>query len=220
MEETKSYSVLIEGNIASGKSTVIKMLERELEGKVKVFYEPLNEWTNFCGENLLQQMYNNPKANSFMFQTFVQYTMTKIQFEENKDLIKVTERSLISERYVFIEALRILNHITPLQYEILNSWFKFLSEKIPKVDEVIYLRTSPLIAFGRLRGRNRSEETEVGKDYLTLLHSLHENWLVDKVHGELPFHLTIIDQDKSLKELEPEIKTLAERLKSKLTISN
>ena len=216
MAETKSYSVLIEGNIASGKSTVIKMLEKELEGHVKVFFEPLNEWTNFCGENLLQKMYEDPKNNSFMFQTFVQYTMTKIQFEEVTGLIKVTERSLISERRIFIEALRLLNFITPLQYEILNAWFEFLSEKIPKIDEMIYLRTSPLIAFGRLRGRNRSEETEVSKDYLSLLHSLHENWLINKVHGELPFKLTIIDQDKSLRELEPEIKLLAARLESQL----
>ena len=207
------YSVLIEGNIASGKSTVIDILKNKLGEVAQVHTEPLQEWTNFCGENLLQQMYENPKKNSFMFQTFVQYTMTKIQLEQAPNKVKITERSLLSERYVFIEAIRILKHISPIEYEILVAWFKLIDSKLPPVDEVIYLRTSPLIALGRLRGRNRVGEESVSKEYLSLLHSLHESWLVDWDQGDLPFKLTIIDQDKPLRELEPEIEAIAQRLK-------
>jgi deoxyadenosine/deoxycytidine kinase len=207
------YSILIEGNIASGKSTVIKLLEKKLEGQVRTFTEPLDDWTNFCGENLLQKMYEDPQNNSFLFQTFVQYTMAKIQFEETPNLIKIAERSLISERYVFIEAIRVLNFISPLQYEVLNAWYQFLATKIPKVDEVIYLRTTPLIALGRLRGRNRTEEDTVNKEYLELLHTLHENWLVQNRQGPLPFKLTIINQDLPLKEIDVELDKIVERLK-------
>jgi deoxyadenosine/deoxycytidine kinase len=214
MNNKIGYSILIEGNIASGKSTIIKLLENKLGKDAKVFVEPLNEWTNFCGENLLKQMYENPKENSFLFQTFVQYTMTKIQFTEVDNKVKVTERSLLSERFVFIEAIRILNHITPIQYEVLIAWFNLLNAKTPPVDEVIYLRTSPLVALGRLRGRNRPEEESVSKEYLQLLHSLHENWLIEQNQSQLPFRLTIIDQDRPLKEIEPEIDQLAKRLKT------
>ena len=214
--QSKSYSVLIEGNIASGKSTIIKLLKDKLGDDAQVFVEPLNEWTNFCGENLLKQMYDDPKENSFLFQTFVQYTMTKIQFIEVKNKIKITERSLLSERFVFIEAIRILENVSPIQYEVLVAWFNLLNAKIPSVDEVIYLRTSPLVALGRLRGRNRSEEDSVDKEYLQLLHSLHENWLIDQSKGQLPFKLTVIDQDRPLKEIEPELEQIARRFKSYL----
>ena len=208
------YSVLIEGNIASGKSTIIELLRLKLGEVAQVHCEPLNEWTNFCGENLLQQMYEDPKKNSFLFQTFVQYTMAKIQFEEAPNKIKITERSLLSERFVFIEAIRILKHISPLQYEVLVAWFNLINSKITPANEVIYLRTSPLVALGRLRGRNRVGEESVSKEYLSLLHSLHESWLIDWEQGDLPYKLTIIDQDKPLKELEPEIDGIVERLRS------
>ena len=207
------YSILIEGNIASGKSTVIKLLEKKLENRAQTFIEPLSEWTNFCGENLLQKMYEDPTSNSFMFQTFVQYTMAKIQFEETPDKIKITERSLMSERYVFIEAIRTLNFISPIQYEILNVWYQFLVNKTPIVNEVIYLQTTPLIALGRLRGRNRTEEDTVSKEYLELLHTLHENWLIKRRQGDLPFKLTIINQDLPLKEIEKELDIIVDRLK-------
>ena len=208
------YSVLIEGNIASGKSTIIELLRSKLGDVAQVHCEPLDEWTNFCGENLLQQMYEDPKKNSFLFQTFVQYTMAKIQFEEAPNKIKITERSLLSERFVFIEAIRILKHISPLQYEVLVAWFNLINSKITPANEVIYLRTSPLVALGRLRGRNRVGEESVSKEYLSLLHSLHESWLIDWEQGDLPYKLTIIDQDKPLKELEPEIDGIVERLRS------
>ena len=140
--------------------------------------------------------------------------MAKIQFEEAPNKIKITERSLTSERFVFIEAIRILKHITPLQYEVLVAWFNLINSKVTPANEVIYLRTSPLVALGRLRGRNRTGEESVSKEYLALLHSLHESWLIDWEQGDLPFKLTIIDQDKPLKELEPEIDELVQRLKS------
>jgi deoxyadenosine/deoxycytidine kinase len=206
------YSVMIEGNIASGKSTVIKILEEKLGQNATVFSEPLHEWTNFCGENLLQKMYDNPKENAFLFQTYVQYTMSKIQFEEVSKAIKITERSLHSERHVFVEGIKILNYISQIQYEVLVAWFNLLAEKVPPVDEVIYLRTSPLVAFGRLQDRNRTEETSVSKEYLALLHSLHENWLINETFGKLPFKLTVINQDQTLKELEPEFDLITKRL--------
>jgi thymidylate kinase len=48
-----TYSVLIEGNIASGKTTAIKILERNLKDKVKVFEEPY-----IHGPIIMEQIYS------------------------------------------------------------------------------------------------------------------------------------------------------------------
>ena len=95
---SKVYSVLVEGNIASGKSTFLRNVGIRFSDKVNITYEPLNEWTNFGGKNLLKQLYTNPKKFSFQFQTFVQLTMARTQFATTAESLRFSERSLYSER--------------------------------------------------------------------------------------------------------------------------
>lgn len=64
---------------------------------------------------------------------------------------------------------------------MLKAWFEFL-RSCPKevdlsVDLVIYLRTTPEVAYQRLKARARSEEKIVSLEYLQDLHNLHEKWL-------------------------------------------
>jgi deoxynucleoside kinase len=140
--------------------------------------------------------------------------MAQIQFEEIKDKIKITERSLLSERFVFIEAIKSLNFIDKTQYHILVDWFNLVESKVPPVNEVIYLRTSPEIAFNRLKLRNRPEEQTVSLEYIQLLFNLYENWLIHQTFGELPFKVTIVDQDKDLESFNQEMSTLTNRLEA------
>lgn len=46
-----------------------------------------------------------------------------------------------------------------------------------KLDAIIYLRTTPEIAFERVKKRNRPEEVEISLEYITLLHTLYEKWI-------------------------------------------
>ena len=45
-------------------------------------------------------------------------------------------------------------------------------------DVIVYLRTSPKIAFTRIRKRNRKGEEDLTPDYLMKLHSYYDNWLL------------------------------------------
>ena len=69
--------------------------------------------------------------------------------------------------------------MSPSEFEVLDSWFEFL-KSCPSVDlgvdMVIYLRTSPEVAYQRLKARARSEEKLVPIEYLRELHDLHENF--------------------------------------------
>jgi deoxyadenosine/deoxycytidine kinase len=206
------YSVLVEGNIASGKSTFLKKVERTLLDQAKVTYEPLDQWTSFKGLNLLKELYLNPKRFSFQFQTFVQLTMARIQLQETTDKFRFSERSLFSERFVFIEALKALQHISPTEYDILVEWFEFLEPKIQPVNELIYLRTTPAVAFRRLQSRGRNEEAPVTIEYIELIHSLHEQWLIEKTlptsENFKKITVRIVNQDKTLDELKPEFESI------------
>ena len=82
---------------------------------------------------------------------------------------------------------------------MLKAWFEFL-RSCPKevdlsVDLVIYLRTTPEVAYQRLKARARSEEKIVSLEYLQDLHNLHEKWLQQgaEVLGSSSFKILISD---------------------------
>ena len=74
-EKKRPFTVVVEGNIGSGKTTFLDhFMKNEM---VEVVTEPVEEWRNVGGHNLLQLMYENPSRWSHMFQSYVQLTMTK-----------------------------------------------------------------------------------------------------------------------------------------------
>ena len=58
----RPFTVLVEGNIGSGKSTYMKHCYDHGTG-VDIIMEPVDKWTdlNATGLNLLQMMYEDPK---------------------------------------------------------------------------------------------------------------------------------------------------------------
>ena len=55
---------MFEGNIASGKSTILKIFETHKHSTnltLKLLTEPVDKWRNLEGYNLLEKMYSNPK---------------------------------------------------------------------------------------------------------------------------------------------------------------
>jgi deoxyadenosine/deoxycytidine kinase len=162
-------------------------------------------------------MYEDPKKYSFHLQSYIQETMFEIQVKNSTFPIKITERSLLSERFVFIQYLKSTNLISELEYNILNKWFELLNTLVPKVDEIIYVKTQPEEVYKQLKLRNRIEEKSVELSYLTELHKLHENWLVNKTLG---FHnnslITIVEQNFESNNTSQIYNSIVDRLENKL----
>ena len=91
---TRPYTVVVEGNIGSGKTTFIKSFEK-YHDQVEVCPEPVDRWRNLQGHNLLQKMYEDPKRWSLLLQTYVQLTMVQEHSKPVKAPIKIMERSLL-----------------------------------------------------------------------------------------------------------------------------
>ena len=58
----RPFTVMVEGNIGSGKSTYLKHFTKEakLSDNVEVVMEPVEKWRNLNTHNLLQMMYEDP----------------------------------------------------------------------------------------------------------------------------------------------------------------
>jgi len=71
----RPYTVVVEGNIGSGKTTFLEPFAKNHSDIVEVLSEPVEMWRNCQGHNLLKMMYDDPKKNSFQFQSYVQVTI-------------------------------------------------------------------------------------------------------------------------------------------------
>lgn len=176
----KTYrTISIEGNIGSGKSTILQYLSKS--PNVEVYPEPVEKWTNFRGDNLLEQMYANPTQHATNFQLYAMQTMLQIHLNEQSKSIKVMERSIYTIKHCFLELMKQNDVITSQTYNILNEWISLLQKQLPiNVERFVYLRTDPEVAFQRVQSRGRPEEKNISMSYIISLHELHEAWLGSK----------------------------------------
>ena len=74
----KIPGITVEGNTGAGKTTFLQKLEQSLSMadkiKIKTDHEPVGAFQTFFGNDMinpLQNLYQNPKENAFIFQTYV-----------------------------------------------------------------------------------------------------------------------------------------------------
>ena len=110
----------VEGNIGSGKTYFLKKFREYLDLKnIKgfTFYpEPIETWTNICGENLLFNYTRDPKTYSFEMQVLI---LTSLFLQrnrtQNQSTCSVYERSIYSANQVFQAFLFNSNKLTNTQ---------------------------------------------------------------------------------------------------------
>jgi len=199
---SRPFTVLVEGNIGSGKTTFLEHFNKFNE-EVEIMLEPVERWRCLNGHNLLQMMYEDPSRWSLAFQTYVQLTMVQNHTKTSEKSVKLMERSLYSAKYCFVENLKKSGKMPLSEYEVLTSWFQFLLS-CPQVDLgvdlIVYMRTDPDVALSRVKKRSRGEEHLIAEEYIRDLHYLHEDWLVHGCHG-LPAPVLVVDADKDIGEM-------------------
>ena len=166
--------VAVEGNIGAGKSTLLPKLAA-MTGYTPLL-EPVDSDERF--RELLLRFTQNPNCvharNEFqMYMTNQRADLLKGLDPDGKYII---ERSLLSDL--------VFTHATMSQYE--NSaedaqkhmdCYKHLISRLldyPTIDVCLYLRTSPEVAYSRMRNRNRGEEEGTPLNYLRDLSAFHD----------------------------------------------
>ncbi|XP_055678573.1 deoxynucleoside kinase isoform X1 [Lutzomyia longipalpis] len=181
--EGQPFTVFIEGNIGSGKTTFLNHFQK-YQDLVCLLTEPVEQWRNCGGVNLLDLMYKEPYRWAMPFQTYVTITMLNMHVQPTTKPVKLMERSMYSARYCFVENMMQSGMLHEGMYNILQEWYASIERMINvQADRIIYLRTDPEVAYERVRARARSEESCVPLEYLRQIHERYENWLI---HGQHP----------------------------------
>ncbi|XP_023936009.1 deoxynucleoside kinase [Bicyclus anynana] len=201
----KPFTVLVEGNIGSGKTTFLEHFQQFED--ITLLTEPVEEWRNLRGWNLLDLMYKDPSKWAMTFQAYVSMTMLDMHRRPTSTPVKLMERSLYSARYCFVEHMMRQGTLHPAQFAVLDEWFRFIQREIPiEADLIVYLKTTPSVVYERIKRRARSEEQCVPLSYIEELHQLHEEWLVSRTFAECPAPVLMIDADLDLTQITEEYK--------------
>lgn len=206
----KVFNIVFEGNIGSGKTTMIESYKNMTN--IEIIPEKVEFWKNIGNINLLELMYKDPIKHHFAFQTTV-FLSQIYSITNGIGKVRLIERSPYSSFYIFIEQMK--NKIPDYEFETLKSLFTYITEKPGlnfKPDLIVYIREKPEVSFKRMQKRNRPEEKDITLDFLSEIHKLHEDWLIQ---GKKPIPAPIIIIDGGQTKMQKALK----RLKLKLAIA-
>lgn len=182
--------ISIEGNIGSGKSTLISYLEQHFKHNPRICFikEPVDEWNTIKDERgitILEKYYENQKKYSFSFQIMAYITRLSVlnkALKQNYDII-ITERCIYSDKMIFAKMLYDNNIMEEIEYKIYTRWFNEFIKDIPKIS-LIYIKTDPHIAKTRIEKRARIGEN-ISYEYLLNCHQYHESWIQNHTYDVL-----------------------------------
>ncbi|XP_075215674.1 deoxynucleoside kinase-like [Lycorma delicatula] len=216
-ESCKPFTVFVEGNIGSGKTTFLSYFNSR---HVVVHSEPTDIWRNVRGHNVLQLMYQDPARWSFTFQSLVQKTMLELHVRNCVNHpVKLMERSIYSARYCFVENLYKEGLMSAPEYAVIDEWFKWIIMNMKiQGDLIVYLRTDPEVAYQRILDRGRKEESALTLDYLVKLNQLHEDWLVENKVFSTQIPVIVLDANRTIPEIIEEFQHHEAEIVEKISI--
>jgi deoxyadenosine/deoxycytidine kinase len=192
--------LFIEGSSGAGKTTLSRLLERELDAHV--ILEPFDKWCAIGNHgNLFKHFLEDTARWAYTFQSYVFFThlQTFKEVQESSKEIFVMDRSLYSGFHTFVPLLHKDGLLTDMEYYLYNETCRWLLKEFPcQPDGIIYLRTSPEVCLERALKRNRLDQKDI--DFKRKLHDMHEQWLMKKHNFEYDVPTLIIDGNMDFKD--------------------
>jgi len=175
--------VVIDGNIGSGKTTQLNLLEKL---GYRVRREPIDEWP-------LEEFYKDPSRWAFYFHMVILQTLRPLKTRETI----VYERSLLSSRWVFWTVLLKQKLVTQGEDE---TYAKFYDQYAWFPDVYIFLSKSPELAWEHIQSRHQTGDSGVTLEYWKELDAEYQ-----KLLRNVPCKVHIVDANRSVEEIHQEI---------------
>jgi deoxyadenosine/deoxycytidine kinase len=178
---TGTIVISLDGNIGAGKSTLLAAMAEAMPD-VECIVEPVGEWLNLKngdGKSLLELFYEDKRRWAYTFQNCAILTRLRSlrsALASTKKRVIITERSVLTDRYVFAEMLRDSGDIDALEWQLYMNWFDTFAADLP-LRGVIYLTTGVGTSAGRIVKRGREGEDHIPLDYLSGLDAQHRRWI-------------------------------------------
>jgi deoxyadenosine/deoxycytidine kinase len=174
--------VSLDGNIGVGKTTLLNAI-RERFPDILIVPEPVDTWTSLkdeSGKNLLELFYEDKKRWAYTFQNAAILSRLRLLQEAVANAkpgqIILTERSVLTDKFVFAEMLRSSNDMNVLEGSLYNMWYNTFASKLPMAG-ILYVTTGVGVAQQRIQKRGRQGEESISVEYLEALDRQHRAWI-------------------------------------------
>ena len=192
--------IVVDGLIAAGKTSLLKTFKDSFD--CHCIYEPVDHWKETGNlerfyKALEIQDIENRSAQIYRFQTYVFQSRIDRIIRELKNIPQIVyndvidsssslkignntlifiERSIFSDRYIFMEMLYSSGMITESDYNMYKNWWNLWSLVMPiKPDAFIYLNPSIDACLERYKARNREGEN-IDRNYQQELKNKHDEY--------------------------------------------
>ncbi|XP_059089098.1 deoxynucleoside kinase-like [Tigriopus californicus] len=188
----KPYTVLVEGNVGSGKSTTLNYFATQTPEKdlVDVVFEPVNLWRNLSGVDLLNQMFTDPQRWALAFQSYSSLTRYSNVFKPTPKKYRIMERSIFSERACFLDTVHEQpNGMTEVEFNIMHQWYQMMTKTFwdqLKPDIIVYVKCDVDVLMQRIKKRGRPEEANISRDFVETIQRRHDDWLIHRNSSFVP----------------------------------
>jgi deoxyadenosine/deoxycytidine kinase len=193
--------ISIEGNIGTGKSTLLEVIEKKIQNNnnnVIILKEPLDEWLKVKDKDgdILSKFYQDKTKYSFPFQLLILKTFSELisnTMTNNPDCtLIICERSILSSHFVFTKMLYDGSFMNEIEYQIYDRFFEQYSLFTPS--KIVHLQTSPRVCLERINKRFREGENIIDLDYLEKCDMYHKLWL-ESIRDLIPILKINMDLD-------------------------
>lgn len=217
-----SYLISIAGNIAAGKSTLTKALEKRSGGKIVSFLERVDyvkkhgyldkyykavsaydrlKGTKLVGKDPAHFLKVKEEAEYWGYKIQETYFLSRLlDLGVLNELLRegqsVAQDRSIYEDQIFTKNSNNYEYITDEDYRKYLDLFEMMMKNKPKPDLIIYLESDVGALKERIVGRNRGEESELASpdnNYLSNLNELYRPWIMKCGHPYLIIDTEEID---------------------------
>lgn len=167
--------LVIEGPIGVGKTSLAKILARELDARIVLERAEDNPF--------LKDFYKDPKR--FAFQTQIFFLLSRYRQLQELSQMDLFERTTVTDYFFPKDRIFASINLDESEMALYQQLYSLLNPTIPTPDLVVYLQAGPEVLMDRVRHRGLDYEKPLSPDYLEALNQSYNDFFFQYTESPL-----------------------------------